>query len=159
MKRFLKTAGWILFLIYLFCLIDIVFLNRPSFREFGYKVFSKEHIDGMCNFVPFQTVGLYYRAWKNGTLARVAFLNLAGNFCLFAPMAVFLPGLFPKRMCHFGRFLLTVLCMVVAVEAVQFFTYTGSTDVDDLILNVSGAVVAFVVLHVIGIYKWFQKEK
>ncbi len=159
MKRLIHTVGWILFLVYVFCLIDVVFLGRTGFTNYGFAVFSKEHLEYMCNFVPFKTVVLYYTGWKNGTLARIAFLNLAGNFGLFAPMALFLPGLFPKKMCSFGCFFLSILLMVISVEAIQFFTFTGSTDIDDVILNVSGAVIAFWCLRLFGLYKWFQKEK
>ena len=36
--------------------------------------------------------------------------------------------------------------MVASVEGVQYFTQTGSCDVDDLILNVLGAIAIWLIL-------------
>ena len=69
-------------------------------------------------------------------------LNLAGNLIAFAPMGVFLPALFRWQRSIFF-FTASLTLSITAVEVLQVYTGTGSCDVDDLILNLAGALLVF----------------
>ncbi len=68
--------------------------------------------------------------------------NLLGNLFLFAPVGAALPCLFHRQR-RFWIFLFTMLAILLLVEGVQLFTGTGSCDVDDIILNLAGALLAY----------------
>ena len=74
-------------------------------------------------------------------------LNLFGNVCAFMPMAFFLPLLFKKQN-KFRYFVITMVLMILGIEFLQLVTGSGRFDVDDLILNLSGAVLAYLILKV-----------
>ena len=69
-------------------------------------------------------------------------MNIFGNLLIFMPYGVFLPLIFKKQE-KFKNFFITITLSVVAIELLQFITMSGSCDIDDLILNVIGAVIVF----------------
>jgi glycopeptide antibiotics resistance protein len=68
--------------------------------------------------------------------------NLLGNLLPFLLMGIFLPVLFEK-MRRFGWFVLTQYCVITVFETIQLVTTTGSFDVDDILLNLVGAVIGW----------------
>lgn len=106
------------------------------------------------NLVPFRTLGLqvhmlteFDRPW----LIRHALINLLGNVVLFIPLGIFLPKLWP-RLQRLWRVLLATGGIIVLVEAIQILTLLGRCDIDDLLLNLTGAAIGY------GIFKWIWKE-
>ena len=75
--------------------------------------------------------------------ARHAFINLAGNVVMFLPLGALLPAANGKLRKFFRTFFLG-LGLIVAVEVLQLFTLLGSCDVDDLILNLIGVTLGFI---------------
>lgn len=132
-----KTWLWIMFLYYLWVLANLLFFDLGFGRHAA--------LSGI-NLKPFYTIRNYLTAYELGNITKeLVVINLIGNLAAFAPMAIFLPALF--RVEHnFLVFFLTIFLMVATVEGVQYFTGTGSCDVDDLILNVVGAMVIWVIL-------------
>lgn len=99
------------------------------------------YLQTSTNFIPFTTVKLYISLLKNTTnpyLIWHACVNLLGNVIVFIPLGMMLPRIFPKLRAVW-RLLLLVTVIIIAVELLQFLTFLGSCDVDDLILNVFGA--------------------
>ncbi len=97
------------------------------------------------NLQPLDTVRRYLWVLRNSEeLAQQgnALANLLGNVALFLPLGIFLPLLFSKLQ-RFGYFLLLVFLLIAAVEALQTATGLGALDVDDLILNLTGATLGF----------------
>ena len=74
-------------------------------------------------------------------------LNLAGNVVAFAPMGVFLPAVFRWQRSIFF-FTATLTLVITAVEVAQVYTGTGSCDIDDLILNLAGALIVYIICRV-----------
>ena len=90
----------------------------------------------------------YLLAYAYGNISlRLVVLNLAGNFIAFAPMGVFLPALFRWQRSIFF-FTVSLALSITAVEVLQVYTGTGPCDVDDLILNLAGALLVFIVCRV-----------
>lgn len=142
-----RTLLW-LFAGYCFVMLYLLFFSRSvQFDLYGltYRDYLKEHI----NLIPLQTVrlmlrGAISRLQRSGDpyLLHFAIKNLGGNILLFVPLGLFLPCIW-KRLRRYLQFLLTVVCVIAAVETVQLLSTLGSMDVDDLLLNVLGASVGF----------------
>lgn len=95
---------------------------------------------------PFKTVQKYVNGYRDGRVKTETLLrNLAGNVILLMPLAFFLPLLFDKQR-NFLLFLITAALVSALIEAVQLVLMIGVCDVDDLILNTAGAVIAYLLL-------------
>ena len=140
---FLKWTGFVLFLLYLFVLVEVLFLSRADLTADSTLPFD-EYARQSTNFIPFRTITRYWRVFEDSGFALRSswFFNLAGNLILFLPMGIFLPALLPFLRGFFRTVSVTAL-LVCAVEGLQLVTRTGSCDVDDLILNLAGCVCGY----------------
>ena len=78
--------------------------------------------------------------------------NIGGNILALMPLGVLLPLVFPKtRM--LPTYTLIVTLLILFIELVQFFFGVGKMDIDDFILNIFGALIAF------GLFKLVLKYK
>ena len=97
------------------------------------------------NWMPFHSIYGYVYALIHKTnlqLVPYALINLFGNVAAFIPLGFYLPRLWGK--CRsLGRFFAYATTIIVLIELIQLFSLRGSCDVDDLILNVSGALMGF----------------
>ena len=144
--------------ILLFCLYLLLLLCFTLFDDYfsrrNVMVWSgtgweglRYRLDHMTNFTPFATVQRYLSAGKNGRVnSGIVVTNLIGNLAAFAPFALFLPLLFPA-MKRFWRFALVTCLAILLVECGQLVLGVGFLDVDDLILNLSGACLCYALLH------------
>ena len=56
------------------------------------------------------------------------------------PYGLFIPLMFNKINKYY-KFLILMVILVVGIELLQFITLSGSCDIDDLILNVTGSSI------------------
>ncbi len=97
------------------------------------------------NFTPFATLTLYFKLLNNtasSNLQRHAVINLAGNVVMFIPLGYFLCAIW-KKLRPFFACLLGSFLIIISIEATQYLTGLGSCDVDDLILNLPGAMMGW----------------
>lgn len=146
-----KTNGfklfiWVVFVVYIFALIYVVvFKNGLALHFYEYfkihKMTFKQKLAG-ANFIPFKTI-TYYLSGEQGL--RYAIRNVAGNIIVFLPMGFLLPMLLVKykRIC---TFLIAFLCSF-SIETVQLVFSLGSCDVDDIILNLIGTCIGFMLYN------------
>lgn len=149
-----------LFFVYILGLIYVLFLHS-SYRNMGNTwnvgVFSKEHIE-MANFVPLRTIRTYISRLKEHTInTNIVIMNFSVNLLLLAPMAVFVKILFPNKINKFWKFLLFILCLNIIIEILQFLTFTGSFDIDDIILNTLGANITYGIMSIKYVEKITKK--
>ena len=90
---------------------------------------------------PFHTIKLFWRILPS----TAAIINLGGNVIMFIPLGFLLPRAFPKLK-KFFRCFFTAALIIILVEVAQLFTLLGSCDIDDLILNMAGILLGFI-LH------------
>lgn len=134
-RRHLRAAMWAVLLYYL-AIISVMLFFGGLFhldREWG----------GAVNLEPFHTIRnflIHYR--RTGSLSSL--FNLLGNVIILLPLGVLLPLMF-RIMRHFWTFLPFVALVSVGIEYVQWRTATGVADVDDSILNFSGAAVGYII--------------
>lgn len=153
-SRALTAVTWVAFGLYLYLVVNFTLLDAALGR-WSASVYAKTgdrrsyYMEHFVNLRPLYSIwNVYIRGFINGYVhAYYVVLNLLGNLGVFMPLAFFLPFFFraQRRRCVFIG---TMLLSVVAVESLQLLLMVGSCDVDDLILNAGGAMIAYFVLRI-----------
>lgn len=102
-----------------------------------------ENVCSNVRLTPFQTIDYYYRSLTlstDGYSVKKAIVNLVGNVVMFIPLGFLLPFVFPKLRSFFVGTAFFALCIVL-IELIQLFSLLGCCDIDDLILNMVGAII------------------
>lgn len=136
-----------LFVVYVAVLLWLLF-DRPVARDpmIDYAQRMRENM----NLIPFHTVGNYWKVIRRMEFTPLFFhcvINLGGNIFLFIPIGYFLPKLW-SMLRKFFPFLLTCVMAIVLVELLQLVTLLGSLDIDDLILNLFGMLVGYLIFMI-----------
>ena len=128
MKKYIIIG---LFLGYLLLLIKVIVFKYPSSMLFDIA-------DG--NWVPFKTIVPYLRGQPTWI---VAMYNIGGNVASFIPLGFFVPVLSHHPLPQLKHVLIFAFLLSLALEGLQVFLHAGVFDVDDIILNVLGAIVVY----------------
>ena len=145
-KRKVNTQPFwrFLFVLYLALMLWLLFGRSPGWTAgLTYREILKNNI----SLKPFYTIDNYLNVIKNypeSSYFTQCIIELAGNILLFIPAGWLLPRLF-KAMRKFFPFLLTCVLSIVFVESLQLFTLLGRFDVDDIILNISGMLIGYII--------------
>jgi glycopeptide antibiotics resistance protein len=134
MKKHGKALLWGLFALYLLCLALLLFQRRMQAEQ-------------SFNLIPLRTIrGYFLILGRDDAAAEVfrpyAVTNLLGNLLAFLPLGLSLPLLF-RRQRRFWLFLLTAALCIAFVELLQLLSRRGALDVDDLLLNLPGAILGW----------------
>ncbi len=143
MKRYFLTAVKISFVVYLAVLFILLFVRYRGgwWNDLTVWEYAKMHM----NLIPFKTIAGYIEAASNQTMnLNIPLENLFGNLFLFLPMGIYFP-FFSEKIDNAKRFLLSMLPILVVIEVVQFMTKRGAFDIDDLLLNLLGAVIGYLI--------------
>ncbi len=135
----------VLFIVYAGVMVWLLFLQRSRPCDTAADYASALRYN--TNFTPLRTINELWWLFCNSTnryLVGFAAVNLIGNAAAFIPAGYLMPAIW-KRMRRFWLFLPTVTLIIVLIEAVQLFTLLGSCDIDDLILNLPGALIGWVI--------------
>lgn len=146
MENAVKAGGSrklrILFVFYLLLVIRLIIFKYPyaQLREIA-KTWEKGVIlEGLdtANFTLFKTIRMYidYSYMLN------SFENLVGNVVVFVPFGFLFPYVF-RRGRNFFILFFNVFLFVLGIEVFQLFSAFGAFDVDDILLNCSGAVLGY----------------
>lgn len=152
-RRRVRRVLWLCFALYLHLILTFTLFD-PGFGRNFLSILTATpedrayYLTWYVNLTPFETIRtIYINGFRNGYITeRYLLLNLAGNLFAFAPFAFFLPQLWQK-MDRFLKFLPLILAIVITVELCQLALMCGSCDVDDVLLNVSGAVALYWLLR------------
>lgn len=149
-----------IFVMYIFVLFVLLFLPNV-FRNIGamekMPLFSSEHFEGYSNLIPFKTIYSFIERFMNNKInTSVVLVNLVGNLIAFAPFGFFIPVLFKNRIKNIWSFIIFMIVLVFVVEFTQFIFCIGMGDVDDIILNVLGAVIVYALIKTKPIKKLFD---
>ena len=150
----MKINLWIFFALYVTLLVSLTLFDsmwgRNGLTFININWFSDEFIYFLkrsINLIPFKTIIEFAKEFNSMYSNRTVLLNLFGNFIALMPMAFFLPLLFKKQN-KFKTFFLTVFLIVFGIELTQLLTASGRFDIDDFILNVSGAILMYFILKI-----------
>lgn len=148
-----RRVMWLCFALYLHLVLTFTLFDPGMGRNFFYFLhataedrayYTQWHI----NLTPLHTIRtVYLNGYCNGYItAGSLLLNLAGNLFVFAPLAFFIPYLWRGKHPFLRVFSLTLIA-VLSVELCQLALMCGSCDVDDVILNLGGALIAYLLLR------------
>lgn len=151
-NKAMKINLWIFFILYLLLFITLTLFdqfwgrNGLTIAKWNKELFDN-YINNSLNIIPFKTIIEYIKAFDSLLDTRAVMTNLLGNIIACMPFAFFLPLLFKKQN-NIKRFTITMIVIVLLIELLQFVTLSGSCDIDDIILNVSGALIMYAVLKI-----------
>lgn len=128
MKKEYLIVGF--FVAYLILLVKLIVFKYPSSMVFDVA-------DG--NYVPFKTIMPYLKGQPTWI---VAIYNIGGNIVSFIPLGFFVPAIY-CRPPMLKQVLAFALLFSAILEGVQVLLRAGVFDIDDIILNVLGAVVGY----------------
>ena len=132
-----------LFIEYMFLLI-VLTLFAPAYGRGTSNIFNLpkadilNYIKEYSNLIPFKTIINYIR-YDN---LKFILINIFGNLIAFMPLGLFLPLIF-KKINSLLKFTISVTLIIIFIEIMQMVLLTGSMDIDDLILNLSGALMVY----------------
>ncbi len=131
------------FIVYIAIMLWLLFGRSQSWTAgLSYREILRHNI----SLTPFYTIDNYLNVIKNypeSPYYTQCIIELVGNTLLFIPAGWLLPRLF-GTMRKFFPFLLTCLLSIFFVESLQLFTLLGHFDVDDIILNISGILIGYI---------------
>ena len=94
------------------------------------------------NLVPFHTLAIYWRNLGSEFWLR----NLFGNLGLLFPLGLLGPIAFPF-LARWWRIALVALLYSAAIELTQLAVPDRSADIDDVIVNVAGALIGYLIFN------------
>ena len=154
MKKIITGIISISLLIYICILFFVLFSMRGG--STGFSMLTMQYLRFNANFIPFKTIITYLNMLTDGGVyTNIAIRNLAGNLFLFLPFGFYLP-FFVQRMKRLNIYMFTVAGSIIVVEVMQGLTRRGSIDVDDLILNLLGALMGFILSNYTPIRSLFK---
>ena len=148
-----KSYSIIRSIFFLYCAIVFILLFcRPQF-DMGLTYW--EQIRMNLNLMPFHSITIYLYLLihrPNKALVFYSLTNFIGNIVLFFPFGFLFPCLERKKR-SLWRILLTALRLITLLEIAQLLTLLGSFDVDDIILNLSGVALGYLLFRIMR-RKW-----
>lgn len=139
-----KPLWYFLFAVYVGLMLWLLFARSPGWQA-GYEY--RELLKLKTNLKPFFTIQNYWNVIRNypdSSEYNKCVIELFGNILMFIPAGWLLPRLFlPMR--KFFVFLLTCLLSIFFIEALQLLTLLGRFDIDDVILNISGMLIGYII--------------
>lgn len=121
------TFLWILSLYTLSLLVLLFF--RPSNQTYG-----------TYNLIPFSTIYFFLSGKVN---LLISFYNLTANIVLFIPYGIFF--MIKGRKSTKVEYVLLPLVVISFIECLQYITHRGSLDIDDLLLNLIGVYLGYLI--------------
>lgn len=138
MVKFLRFA----FIVYTIFLAQQLLFGSERFLARDIMISNR---DIYINWIPFSTISMYiehfeyFKFWD-------WISNMFGNVMVFMPIGILLPIISKYR-----RFIFTFgigFLMSLSIEIAQYYLCLGVFDVDDIILNVFGVVLGYMVYKV-----------
>ena len=154
---------WLRHLFVIYCLMLATVLifhggHRNTLDMETVKIFSKEHFQ-MCNIIPFHTLGTYISRLANHSInLDTVIKNIFGNVMLFMPLGFFFCTLFKKKVKFWFSCLIYTFIISFVVEIIQFVTFRGVSDVDDIILNCLGALFSYLFFKS-KLFRWIDSKQ
>ena len=140
---------WSKLLFAAYCLLMLWLLYGQRMGQSSGKPYWTE-LRGNLLLEPLDTIRRFLwvlRHSSNEAYIRHAVVNLVGNVVMFVPLGFFQPYLLSSlRKWH--KTMLTTVVLIFSVEVVQYITGLGSCDIDDLILNLAGAWIGYILWRI-----------
>ena len=134
-RKGIRISGAFLFGIYVIGLIYFLFFAESYGRGMADSVYD-------ANFLPFREIRRYL-VWHEVLGMRTVWTNLAGNILGFVPFGALLP-LLSRGARKAWKVVLLGMEISTLIETAQLCLRVGCFDVDDIILNTTGALLGYI---------------
>lgn len=144
-KKIIRKNIIALFILYILALIIALFLKSGMglFYETDNYI---EYLKNNYNLIPFKTIIYYFNGFIKGNIIfKNLIFNIFGNIVIFIFLGIFIYILFYNTR-EFKKYILILSLIIILVEIVQLITKTGFLDIDDYILNITGALIGYSIL-------------
>lgn len=145
----LKTSARSGYYCYLFMVLKLTLflvpLKRFSFSYWKHHLDDRMHHSQGMNTTLFRIFHDYRDLWNE---------QIVGNFIMLLPLGIFLPVLYPAFN-NFFKTIATAFLFSVSIELLQVLTDHRATDIDDVLLNTSGAIAGFLLFKT-GLFNRFS---
>lgn len=151
MKQKRTLFAGVAFLIYGLLMIYLLFgqrMGQPPVGTYWERIWAN------LNLKPLDTVWRFCWVLRNSTdpaALKHAVVNLVGNVVMFVPLGFLTPCIWGKVQKFWRHFLYMVL-IILCIEVLQLFTLLGSCDVDDLILNLVGTTMGYILWKIVSVF-------
>lgn len=142
MTKIKKTLPILFLILYCAAMVYILFLQRLGKSS---PLTYSEALTANLNLIPFANIYSYITAPIHSALyVKLLLEDIFGNIFVFIPAGFFLP-LFILKFRKFRTFLFIVILIVVIIELLQLFLMLGTCDIDDVILDLLGSMIGFLI--------------
>lgn len=143
-----KERIWKLaFTLYLVLIIRFVIFKYPmeQLREIASGWRKEVILEGLstANFTLGKSIKMYIRYFHHFPFWN-GMANLWGNVLAFIPLGIFLPVCMRKKNTLLTSLFLSFL-FVIFIELFQLFSAFGAFDVDDILLNMVGSEIGYII--------------
>ena len=139
-RKRIHYLRWTLFIVYLFGLLYFTIFSESLGRTPGTAGSST----GMYNLEPFAEIRRFW-TYREQLGAGAVILNLFGNIAAFIPCGYLLPRVM-HRCSTLSSTMLIGFLITFEIESTQYLFSVGSFDVDDVLLNLFGVLIGYM-LH------------
>lgn len=138
-QKLKKEITWILFILYIIFLLSTIVYTKLTTGA----IYPELNIKS--NLVPFTSIIETITLLLTKTQGFYYILDyLILDIILFIPLGLFLPILFPKTK-KIKNFILICLTISIIKELFQLLLNVGMFNIDDIILNLSGAIISYTI--------------
>ena len=132
--KYIKVIFTVLLIAYLLLLTYLTLLSKYYGREVEHR---------SINIMPFRTIFEFLTSEYN---VKTITTNLVGNIAAFMPMGFLLPIVFNK-LYRLRKVIYLSFIASLMIEAMQYLLRVGASDIEDIILNVLGAVLGYWIMR------------
>lgn len=150
-KKDKKERRNILIFYLLFYTLALLGFTFANFRDS--ELITEGIMEKGYNIIPFNTI---IRMFNSSLGISFALYNIIGNFLMLTPLSILLP-LINDKFKKTKNYLFTIILIVFLIELVQYITKIGNLDIDDFILNISGAYIFYLILLKTKLYNHLYK--
>jgi glycopeptide antibiotics resistance protein len=157
----LRALFLLFLLLYLYLLADLTLLEKGFGRgglmdDVGDK--RTYYLENYVNLIPCHSIyTVYIKGFINGYVSPYYMvINLLGNVCMLMPLSLLLPAAMRAARRWF-IFLPILLGTILGIELLQLWFMRGSCDVDDLLLNFSGAAALYFLMRIPPVRRFLHR--
>ena len=139
-----------LMVVYVIAVMSVTLFPLPIQRSYIVHMINNKQFGERNNFIPFHSI---LDTLRTAVAGSVILRQIGGNILLLSPFGFLLPLLL--KTISFKKIFLAGLSFSVVIEGLQYlisailgFSYR-STDIDDVILNTTGACFGYLALRLI----------
>lgn len=135
-----------IFLVYILFLVYMtVIYHRPIDFSWivtgGFSTLNKLMAD-TTNLIPFATIRRYLAVLDRPSGLGLFLYNIVANVIVLIPFGYLLP-IINKPAKKLWIFAFIALVFILTLEGMQYLSMSGTLDVDDVILNLTGALIGY----------------